>query len=306
VMTEEERYEAVAACKWVDEVVKNAPYVTQLKVLEEHNVDFVVHGDDIVTNADGLDTYHEVKAAGKFKAVPRTVGISSTDIVGRMLLLTKTHFARPNVDGTLVSDGPLREMAQGHLPERSPYTGVSHFLPTSRSIVQFSERKEPKPTDTVIYIDGAFDLFHNGHIRILKKIRTLGDYVIVGLYDDQTVNALKGSNHPIMNLHERALSVLSCRYVDEVVIGAPLPVTKEMITDLKINLVVCGSISSDETLPEHYKAPAELGILRHVDSPSTLTTTDIIKRILKNRLEYEERNRKKEAKELAALHATNK
>src|SRR3989338_4910335 len=37
VMTESERYQAVAACKWVDEVVKDAPYVTQLKMLDDHN-----------------------------------------------------------------------------------------------------------------------------------------------------------------------------------------------------------------------------------------------------------------------------
>ncbi len=43
------RYKAVAACKWVDEVVKGAPYVTSLAVLDQHNVDFCVHGDDLVT-----------------------------------------------------------------------------------------------------------------------------------------------------------------------------------------------------------------------------------------------------------------
>lgn len=66
-MSEQERYAAVRACKWVDEVVEDAPYVTSLEVLEQHNVDFCVHGDDIVCDADGNDTYREVRAAGKFK-----------------------------------------------------------------------------------------------------------------------------------------------------------------------------------------------------------------------------------------------
>ena len=34
-----------------------------------------------------------------------------------------------------------------------------HFLPTSQRIVQFSDGREPKDTDVVVYVDGAFDLF---------------------------------------------------------------------------------------------------------------------------------------------------
>jgi hypothetical protein len=75
----------------VDEVVEAAPYTTQLDYLEKYNVDFVVHGDDLVVNADGEDCYAAVRAAGKFKTVPRTEGVSTTDLVGRMLLITKEH-----------------------------------------------------------------------------------------------------------------------------------------------------------------------------------------------------------------------
>jgi ethanolamine-phosphate cytidylyltransferase len=39
----------------------------------------------------------------------------------------------------------------------------------------------------------------------------------------------RGKGHPIMHLHERSLSVLACRYVDEVIIGAPWEVTKDMV-----------------------------------------------------------------------------
>ena len=47
--------------------------------------------DDITLTADGHDTYAEVKNAGRYREVKRTVGLSTTDLVGRMLLLTKTH-----------------------------------------------------------------------------------------------------------------------------------------------------------------------------------------------------------------------
>lgn len=40
---------------------------------------------------------------------------------------------------------------------------------------------------------------------------------------------LRGSHFPLMNLHERSLSVLACRYVDEVIIGAPWEVSNDMV-----------------------------------------------------------------------------
>jgi ethanolamine-phosphate cytidylyltransferase len=60
-------------------------------------------------------------------------------------------------------------------------------------------------------VDGAFDLFHMGHIELLKKARSLGDFLVVGVHEDQVLNAIKGSNYPVMNLHERVLSVMACR-----------------------------------------------------------------------------------------------
>ncbi|RKP18555.1 Nucleotidylyl transferase, partial [Rozella allomycis CSF55] len=217
VMNQEERYEAVAACKWVDEVVPNAPYFTTVEILDQYDADFCVHGDDIskinvmtnnATLSDGTDCYEEVKKAGRYKECKRTTGVSTTELVGRMLLLTRVHHQLNE------NSFPVKSIENFQNNPKSRYTsGVSHFLTTSRKIVQFSNKKEPKTGDKIIYVDGAFDLFHVGHIELLKKAKELGDYLLVGIHDDKTVNAIKGSNYPIMNVHERTLSVLSCRYV---------------------------------------------------------------------------------------------
>jgi cytidyltransferase-like protein len=50
-----------------------------------------------------------------------------------------------------------------------------------------------------------------GHIEFLKAAREQGSYVVVGVHEDEVVNRTKGSNHPIMALHERVLGILSCR-----------------------------------------------------------------------------------------------
>jgi len=46
------------------------------------------------------------------------------------------------------------------------------------------------------------------------------------VHNDQIVNTYRGGNFPIMNLHERVLSVLGCKYVDDVLIDAPYKITK--------------------------------------------------------------------------------
>ncbi|XP_070580818.1 ethanolamine-phosphate cytidylyltransferase-like isoform X2 [Ptychodera flava] len=309
VMNEEERYKMVRAIKWVDEVIEDAPYITTLETLEKYDCDFCAHGDDITLDENGKDTYRIVKGAGKYKEFPRTAGVSTTDLVGRMLLLTKSHHKRSD-DGS--EDGLQRDRVDQFKKgmgasgaSKSPYTGVSQFLPTTQKIIQFSEGREPQPGEKVVYVAGAFDLFHVGHIDFLEKVRQLGEYVIVGLHTDQVVNRYKGSNYPIMNLHERVLSVLACKYVAEVVIGAPYKVDADLLNHFKVDVVCHGQtpVMADVDGSDPYLEPKNRGIFHSVKSDNDMTTDKIVQRIIKHKLEYEERNKRKEAKELRIIEA---
>jgi len=196
----------------------------------------------------------------------------------------------------------IRPMSEGS-DKHSPYTGVSQFIATGGKIRLFSDGKEAKPTDKVVYVDGAFDLFHAAHINVLEKARALGDFLIVGVHDDQSVNSYKGVNFPIMNLYERVLSVLSCKYTDEVVIGAPLKMDRQFIERLNIRVVVHGKapVAACPDGSDPYEVPRALGLCQEVDSGSDLTTTVIIDRVGKNWQLYEARNKKKENKEIALM-----
>ncbi|XP_036609841.1 ethanolamine-phosphate cytidylyltransferase isoform X2 [Trichosurus vulpecula] len=307
VFTQEERYKMVQAIKWVDEIVAGAPYVTALETLDKYNCDFCVHGNDITLTVDGRDTYEEVKKAGRYRECKRTQGVSTTDLVGRMLLMTKAHHSSRE----LPSEYQEYTDSFGKCPRsHSPWTGVSQFLQTSQKIIQFASGKEPEPGDTIIYVAGAFDLFHIGHVSFLEKVYQLAErpYIIAGLHFDQEVNHYKGKNYPIMNVHERTLSVLACRYVAEVVIGAPYAITANLLDHFKVDLVCHGKteVMPDKDGSDPYKEPKRRGIFRQIDSGNDLTTDLIVQRIIKNRLEYEARNQKKEARELAVLEAIKK
>ena len=66
----------------------------------------------------------------------------------------------------------------------------------------------------VVLTYGTFDLFHIGHVRLLKRLRQLGDKLVVGLSTDE-FNSLKGKQ-TVMTYEQRKEILLSCRYVDEV------------------------------------------------------------------------------------------
>uniref|UniRef100_A0AAY4EG51 ethanolamine-phosphate cytidylyltransferase n=1 Tax=Denticeps clupeoides TaxID=299321 RepID=A0AAY4EG51_9TELE len=286
VFTQPERYKMVRAIKWVDEIVEGAPYVTTLETLEKYNCDFCVHGDDITLTVDGKDTYEEVKRMDRYRECKRTQGVSTTDLVGRMLLMTKAHHS--NIDSSEYQQHTdnFGKGPKGH----SPWTGVSQFLQTSQKIIQFASGKEPQTADTIIYVAGAFDLFHIGHVDFLETVYKQADrpYVIVGLHFDQEVNRYKGKNYPIMNVHERTLSVLACRYVSEVVIGAPYTVGKDLLDHFKVDLVCHGKteVFPDKDGSDPYAVPKKRGIFHTVDSGNGLTTDDIVQRIIENRRDY--------------------
>lgn len=66
------------------------------------------------------------------------------------------------------------------------------------------------------YTTGAFDLFHIGHLNILKKAKDSCDYLIVGVSTDELVQNYK-SRKPVIPFEERKAIVEAIRYVDEVI-----------------------------------------------------------------------------------------
>jgi len=87
VYTEKERYESLRHCRWVDEIVMDAPWVVDLEFLEKHRIDYVAHDDLPYSDASGqaADVYEFVKKAGKFRAIKRTDGISTSEIILRII-----------------------------------------------------------------------------------------------------------------------------------------------------------------------------------------------------------------------------
>ncbi|XP_024985808.1 choline-phosphate cytidylyltransferase 1-like isoform X2 [Cynara cardunculus var. scolymus] len=87
VMTDQERYESLRHCKWVDEVIPDAPWVLSQEFIDKHRIDYVAHDSLPYADASGAgqDVYEFVKSIGRFKETKRTDGISTSDIIMRIV-----------------------------------------------------------------------------------------------------------------------------------------------------------------------------------------------------------------------------
>ena len=82
ILSLEERVKSVAGCRWVDEVIPDAPWRIDYPWIEKHGIDLVVHGDDFPQ--EQLEYFYEVPLElGIFRTIPYSPGISTTDIIRR-------------------------------------------------------------------------------------------------------------------------------------------------------------------------------------------------------------------------------
>ncbi|MEV1063632.1 adenylyltransferase/cytidyltransferase family protein [Streptomyces sp. NPDC050263] len=129
-----------------------------------------------------------------------------------------------------------------------------------------------------VYVDMVGDLFHPGHVALLKAARTFGERLIVGVLSDEVVTGYK--RRPIMTLAERVTVIESCRYVDAVIPNAPERVTTEFLDDHDIAVVVHGDDISPDAVEEVFGPVAAAGKLQLVEYTAGVSTTDLIRRCL--------------------------
>jgi len=80
----------------------------------------------------------------------------------------------------------------------------------------------------------------------------LGDFLYVGIWDDDMTKYYKGTNYPIVAIQERVLMTLACKHVDDVVIGAPFILTKDLISSLNISAVVHVTDTDEDVVKDEF------------------------------------------------------
>lgn len=328
VMNLAERVAAVNACRFSTKCVPHAPYVTSIPWISHYGCQYVTHGDDITSDASGEDCYRFVKRAGRMKIVPRTPGISTTDLVNRMLTGSKDHFIDSLVDciqgredtsgkaGGAEGGAEMGKRIQEYAAAPNgidPLVQVYSYAETEGTYSTLASGQAPRADQRVVYVDGGFDLFSSGHIAFLRTVSSLepNAYIIAGVHSDGAVNAARGSNYPIMNVFERGLCVVQCTYVHGVIFNAPLVPSKFYLTNLPFGRVpdaVYHGPTSAMTTPDTadpYADAKAMGIFHQTPEHEfqDVNAAQIVGRILGRRAEYEERQRKKGAKKIGEEEA---
>jgi len=85
LMNEAERAETISHCKWVDEVVCPCPWIITQQFIDEQNIDYVAHDGLPYVSANSTDIYDFVKKQGRFIATQRTTGVSTTELINRIV-----------------------------------------------------------------------------------------------------------------------------------------------------------------------------------------------------------------------------
>lgn len=134
-----------------------------------------------------------------------------------------------------------------------------------------------------VYVIGVFDLFHSGHVNLLKQAKAFGDRLIVAINGDDMVAKYK--RRPVMDENERLKVVEACRYVDKAFVISDFD-NKQYIIDNHINVIVHGDDWTDDSYLEQIRIDNEF-IRTHkiemkfIPYSKGISTSDIIKKIKK-------------------------
>ncbi|KAK8798245.1 hypothetical protein WA588_003330 [Blastocystis sp. NMH] len=112
VMTDKERYESLRHCKWVDEVIPDAPWVVTKEFLDKHKIDFVCHDDIPYASAGSNDVYADIKNMGRFHATKRTEGVSTTELINRIIANYEKYIRRNLERGVSAKDMNISYMKE--------------------------------------------------------------------------------------------------------------------------------------------------------------------------------------------------
>jgi glycerol-3-phosphate cytidylyltransferase len=121
----------------------------------------------------------------------------------------------------------------------------------------------------------TFDLFHAGHVMMLKEAKAQCDYLIVGLQTDPTVDR-SWKNKPVQTVLERFIQVQACKYVDEII---PYTTEKELmdiLTSYAIDVRIIGEEYRNQQFTGH-----DLPMAVYFNSRQhSFSTTELRQRVL--------------------------
>ena len=121
---------------------------------------------------------------------------------------------------------------------------------------------------------GTFDVFHIGHVSILERAKSYGDYLIVGVSSDD-LNLSKKGRKPIYSEKDRKKIIKSLSCVDEVFSEISLELKRQYINDFNADILIMGDDWKGKF--DNHKDQCEVIYLPRTPSISTKEIIEVVK-----------------------------
>lgn len=147
--------------------------------------------------------------------------------------------------------------------------------------IQFARQSGEK----IVFTNGCFDILHAGHVHYLEQAKALGDRLVVGLNNDDSIRRLKGENRPINPLNERATVVSGLASVDWVIpfgeqLGDEFDDTPfHLIDSIKPDVLVKGGDYTIDNIVGADIVQKNGGLVATIDFVDGCSTTKVIEKI---------------------------
>jgi D-beta-D-heptose 7-phosphate kinase/D-beta-D-heptose 1-phosphate adenosyltransferase len=147
-----------------------------------------------------------------------------------------------------------------------------HLYPSKRITmdeIQFLPRNKK-----IVFTNGCFDIFHMGHVESLRKSKSFGDILVVGLNSDESISQLKGPERPVMDLDNRLAIIESLEFVDFVIVfNKKTPY--DILEALKPDVYVKGA----EYRGKYLEGSSYASKIEYIDFETIISTSSIVNKI---------------------------
>ncbi|BAU23229.1 rfaE bifunctional protein [Caldimicrobium thiodismutans] len=192
-----------------------------------------------------IDHFKTLLKARALENQIHSIGINGVGKIGELELGGGSHVFSPSGEelGSCGDEETLLELTLDLKTQPLPYPLRTPFLKTSKlkTLDELKEiiSKRRSKGQVMVFTNGCFDLLHAGHVDYLQKARHLGDFLVVGLNSDVSIQKIKGPERPINHQAYRVevLSALAC--VDYIILFDE-ETPERLIHTLKPDILVKG------------------------------------------------------------------
>jgi choline-phosphate cytidylyltransferase len=161
---------------------------------------------------------------------------------------------------------------------------VLYYFSLFRSIAAYLKIPVFSVAPTVrVYIDGVYDMCHEGHVMQMRNALALGTQLVVGIMSDEDV--VKYKRQPVMTLDERVRIVRALGIAVQIIPAAPATgLSEEFLRKHQIDVVAHSPEYLPENLkpgaPDYYGVPRQLGMTRLIPRTDGISTSELLARII--------------------------